>query len=100
MRHVKTIDGYALSQIKHRGNVQKLIVLLSLSRFPSKYPANFQQWHEEMFNNVLTEDVTTTTITVIRASRASLQTDSRSILVSQPEPRLEAITLPYDQPFS
>lgn len=53
-----------------------------------------------MFNNVLTEDVTTTTITVIRASRASLQTDSRSILLSQPEPRLGAITLPYDQPFS
>lgn len=71
MRHVKTRGRRGLDRIRHRGNVQKLIVFtVPAPHFSSRCPANFYQRSEEMFKGALSEDVGTTAITVTPTSRA------------------------------
>lgn len=71
MRHVKTRGRRGLDRIRHRGNVQKLIVFtVPAPHFSSRCPANFYQRSEETSKGALSEDVGTTAITVTPTSRA------------------------------
>lgn len=71
MRHVKTRGRRGLDRIRHRGNVQKLIVFtVPAPHFSSRCPANFYQRSEETFKGALSRDVGTTAITVTPTSRA------------------------------